>query len=167
MKERRNEAGGLRESVVPLTSDDYDLIEMAGAGTFSQAASVRRAEAKALLQRLAQANRYWLPAAPPGVALRVREVGDAAEATVKRAGAAPKDGLFIHEEETDPLDAETLAGLVAGDRSIEDLPLVARTGLRVDSRPELRAGSTGLSMSLPRRRMVWRARPTDFRMPWD
>ena len=29
LKERRNEAGGLRESVVPLTSDDYDLIEMA------------------------------------------------------------------------------------------------------------------------------------------
>jgi biopolymer transport protein TolQ len=29
LKERRNEAGGLRESVVSLTSDDYDLVEMA------------------------------------------------------------------------------------------------------------------------------------------
>lgn len=29
LKARRNEAGGLRESVVALTSDDYDLVEMA------------------------------------------------------------------------------------------------------------------------------------------
>ena len=29
LKERKNEVGGLRESVVPLDGDDYDLIEMA------------------------------------------------------------------------------------------------------------------------------------------
>ena len=29
LKDRKNEAGGLRESVVPLNSDDYDLVEMA------------------------------------------------------------------------------------------------------------------------------------------
>jgi len=82
------------------------------------------------IERLAQANRYWLPAAPAGVALRVREVGGASEATVKRAGPAPVDGLFVHEEETERLDAGAAVALLTGERPLEDLPLVTKTGLQ-------------------------------------
>lgn len=82
------------------------------------------------IERLAQANRYWLPTVPPGVALRVREVGGESEATVKRAGPAPMDGLFIHEEETERLDAGTAVALLTGERPLEDLPLVTKTGLQ-------------------------------------
>lgn len=82
------------------------------------------------MERLNQTNRYWLPAAPPGVALRIREVGGASEATVKRAGPAPEDGLFVHEEETELLDAGAVVAVLTGERPIQDLPLVARTGLQ-------------------------------------
>jgi len=81
-------------------------------------------------ERLAQANRYWLPAAPLSVALRIREVGGASEGTVKRAGPAPVDGLFVHEEETERLDAGTAVALLTGERPFEDLPLVTKTGLQ-------------------------------------
>ena len=43
-----------------LTKFSYDLTDMAGRGKLSEAAGVRKAEAKALLQRLAQADRKSL-----------------------------------------------------------------------------------------------------------
>ena len=76
------------------------------------------------------ATRYWLPATPRGAALRIREVGGASEATVKRSGAAPTDGLFVHDERTELLDAGDAVAFISGQRPIDDLPLVAATGLQ-------------------------------------
>jgi len=81
------------------------------------------------VERLFLATRYWLPAAPAGVALRLREVGGATEATIKRSGGAPTNGLFVHDEQSERLDAGVAVTFISGERPIEELPLVARAGL--------------------------------------
>ncbi|MFH1529761.1 MAG: CYTH domain-containing protein [Pseudomonadota bacterium] len=76
------------------------------------------------------ATRYWLPSAPAGVALRLREVGGATEATVKRSGGAPMDGLFVHDEQSELLDAGAAVAFISGERPMDELPLAARAGLQ-------------------------------------
>jgi hypothetical protein len=79
--------------------------------------------------RLAMATRYWLPAAPAGVALRLREIGGATEATIKRGREVPRDGLFINDEQTEQLDAGVAVACISGEQPLETLPLVAGAGL--------------------------------------
>ena len=80
--------------------------------------------------RLLLATRYWLPTAPPGAAVRLREVDGATEASVKRSDRVPVDGLFIHDEQAERLDAGAAVAFISGELPIDELPLVSRTGLR-------------------------------------
>ena len=82
------------------------------------------------VERLFLATRYWLPTSPPGAAVRLREVGGATEASVKRSGGVPVDGLFIHDEQAERLDAGRAVGFISGEIPIDELSLVARGGLK-------------------------------------
>lgn len=79
--------------------------------------------------RLSMATRYWLPQTGDGVAVRLREIGGATEATIKSAREDPKDGLFINDERSEQLDAGVAVAFISGELPIEALPLVVRAGL--------------------------------------
>ena len=81
------------------------------------------------LERLHLATRYWLPTGSPGAAVRLREVSGATEASIKRSEAAPDEGLFIHSEQTQRLDAGAAVAYISGERPLDELPLVTDAGL--------------------------------------